>query len=111
MTKEQFTSIMEEFVIRRRDYLEWIDGIEDVLGGAWESIMEHSFENLLVKTIGEALGGDEDDWLGYFLYERDGEWFDIYLSDNEGTDQEECRIVQIDSFDKLYDLIKGGHIE
>lgn len=103
MTKEQFISIMEEFIVRRRDYLEWIDRVEDSLGGAWEPIMEHSFENLLVRTIGDALGGDEDDWLGYFLYEKECEWFTYW----NGEDIE----VKIDSFDKLYDLIKWGHVK
>lgn len=103
MTRKQFISIMEEFIVRRRDYLEWIDGIEDTLGGAWEPIMEHSFENLLIRAIGDALGGDANDWLGYFVYEKECEWFTYW----DGADIE----VEIDSFDKLYDLIKWGYIK
>jgi hypothetical protein len=58
-------------------------------------------ETLLVNTIKIAMGGDEDDWLGYWLYERDAEFSKkkiITLPDGEK--------IGIDSYKTLYKLIK-----
>lgn len=106
ITKEQFKLFLGRYMFQRKANEEWISKVEAAFGNAWEAIYEHDYQKLFVDMLVELMG-DTNEWIPYFLYEKDGEWFDVYFTDNEGTDQEECRIVQIDSYDKLFDLIAG----
>jgi hypothetical protein len=57
-------------------------------------------EDLLVNTIKIAMGGDDNDWMGYWLYERNAEFSKekiITLPDGEK--------IGIDSYKTLYKLI------
>lgn len=101
MTKEQFVSIMKEFVSRREDYMEWIDAVDNVLGGGWEKIMSNSFEDFVPRILKEVLN-DTDDWINYFVYERNCHWFSYFPSYGNS--------VLIDNYEKLYDLITKGSI-
>lgn len=106
ITKEQFKLFLGRYMFRRKANEEWISKVEAAFGSAWEAIYEHDYHGLFVDMLAELMG-DTEEWIPYFIYEKDGEWFDVYFTDNEGTDQEECRIVHIDSYDKLFDLITG----
>lgn len=98
-----FRNCIEKFIHQREENEDWLDKVDAAFCGAWDSICEHSFEDLAFDYL-SLMMEDKNDWLGYFIYEKRCEWFEVYIREDE---DEEERVVQIDSFEKLYDLIKG----
>ena len=97
MDKTTFITIMTCFMRKRKENEEWLDKVQDCFYGAWEPILNHNYEDLFVETLVAAMS-DTDEWIPYFIYEKDCEWFDY----EEGGETK-----TIDNFGKLYDLIVG----
>lgn len=108
ITREQFKRFLGRYMFQHKANEEWINKVEAVFGNAWETIYEHDYHGLFVDMLVELMG-DTAGWIPYFIYEKDGEWFDAYFTNNEGTTIEENRVVHIDSYDKLFDLITGAY--
>ena len=107
LTFEQFEKTMQSYLDQHRKNEEWIDKMNEVFAGAWESLYEHDYHTVFLDLFIEVME-DKDGWIPYFLYEVNGEEFDVYLHDYEGTDKEVETVVRIDSLRKLYDLITGA---
>lgn len=95
MDKMMFIAVMNKFMKKREEREEWLNKLDEVFPNAWESILEKSYESLFVETL-SAILNDNDNWLSYFLYDRDCKWFSYEDNGKE---------IEIDSFEKLYDLI------
>lgn len=97
MSKEYFIKIMTKFINDRRKFDAWYEKLEEVLHPAPDDIYGNSFEDDYIELIAYLLN-DKDEWLPYFVYERDCNWFSYEFKGKE---------IQVDSLDKLYDLITG----
>ena len=107
---ELFEKYMMDYVEQQQVNESWADSINAALGvGACEEIYEHNYSNLFLNFLTDVME-DNDEWIYYFVYEKYCNWFEIYFKDNEGTTEEVDKLVKIDSFRKLYDLIKNGTI-
>ena len=106
LTFEQFEKTMKSYLDQRCENEKWIDKVNEVFHGAWESFYEHDYHTAFLNLFIEVME-DKEGWIPYFLYETGGEWFDVYFHENEGTTNEIDMVVKIDSYRKLYDLIAG----
>ena len=95
LSKEKFVEIMEEFIDNKKAADRWIDKVEDCLGGAWEAILNYNFEINFINLLSLVMD-DVEEWIEYFVYERNCEWFDCEIDGEERA---------IDNLEKLYDLI------
>ena len=107
---ELFEEYMMDYVEKWCENEEWMDNVYNAFSEhACEEIYNHNYGNLFLNLLTSVME-DNDGWIYSFVYEKDCRWFEIYFKDNEGTTEEVDRVVKIDSFRKLYDLIKNGTI-
>lgn len=99
MTKEQFVEIMTKLKDKFVENEEWFKYADKFAEGITFSIIEHDYLDLLIDTIQYAVG-DKDGWVSHYMFNniRKPEWFDMW--DKAGKEH------KIDSYEKLYDLIK-----
>lgn len=98
VTREYFKETLEKYIKKRRDFDIWFDKLEEVLRPAPEAIYNHTYEDEFIDLLAHVLN-DKYEWLSYFVYERDCNWFSYEFKGEE---------IEIDSLDKLYDLITEG---
>ena len=104
---ETFNMIMTDYLTKREEVNEWLTNVDKAFKGAAEEIVNNSYEPLLLSLLTTELN-DDDEWLYYFIYEKDCEWFVVYLCSGEGTTEEVEEVITINSLRKLYDLITKG---
>lgn len=97
ITKFLFIEIMKRFIKTRKENEEWLNKVQDCFYGAWEPILNHNYEDIFVESL-IAIMDDVDEWISYFIYEKDCQWFDY----EDGGETK-----RIESFGELYDLIVG----
>lgn len=102
MTLEMFSKYLNAFRDKRAAAEDWLEDVHKAFYGAWEAIMEHDYQELFLQLFTEVMN-DTDHWLDYFIYDCEGEWFEVYF-DHDGAVYE----VEIDSEEKLYNLINGN---
>lgn len=95
MNKAEFVKVMTEYMKKREGNEAWLNDVEEVFGGAWETIVQHNYEELLINILTTVMN-DTDEWIKYFIWERDGKWFTCEIN---GEDKE------VHCFADLYDLI------
>ena len=95
VTREYFKKVIKGYIKKRKEFDEWYDKLEEVLRPAPEMILDHSYEDEFIELLMHVMN-DKYEWLSYFVYERDCQWFSYEFAGKE---------IQIDSLDKLYDLI------
>lgn len=100
MTKEQFIQIMESYLKQREITNEWLDRVDAAFHGAWEEIMDHSYETLFLNWVADMVGDTKSGWIWYFVGDKECQDFEI-LDKNDN-------VIKIDNLEKLYDLIKEG---
>jgi hypothetical protein len=110
MTKKQFKTRMTEFIRIKTE----IEKVADVIHksslneGNWAYPLGDGYwEALCLNTIADAMGGDEADWLGYWVY---GCEMGTVKNINKMVSKDGKR-VKFKTLDNLYDCIKdkGDH--
>lgn len=98
MSKEYFIKIMTEFIRNKRKFDAWYSKLEEVLHPAPDEIYGNSYQDDYIELISYMLN-DENEWLEYFVYERDCNWFSYWTNETEEH--------KVNSLEELYDLITG----
>ena len=106
LTYEQFDRYLSNFIVHRRHSEELLEQLEGIFPGAAETIYSHDYQSLFISLFSDVME-DKQEWIKYFIYERNCEWFEVYIAAGEGTTTEREETIQIDSSLKLYDLITG----
>lgn len=99
MTFEIFDKVMDKFLNDKCITEMWLNEIESCLGGAWDPIVSHNYENNFVELL-TLIVDDKDKWIYYFIYEKNCNWFSI---------EYKGKTIYINSLEKLYNLIIGGY--
>lgn len=97
LTKAEFHDVMERLVKRYKESEEWIDKVNYVFPGAFKSIYEHDYLDIIIGFLIYIIQ-DTNKWIEYFFYEKKCKWFE-YEVDGE--------IKYVKSYEDLYDLIVG----
>lgn len=97
MNKAEFVKVMNGYMKKREENEAWLNDVEKVFSGAWEPIVQHNYEEFFINTLTDVMN-DTDEWIKYFIWERDGNWFTCEVN---GVEKE------INCFAALYDLITG----
>ena len=106
LTYEQFDKYLCNFIVHREHSEELLNQLEDIFPGAAETFYSHDYQNLFISLFSDVME-DKQEWIKYFIYERNCKWFEIYITAGEGTTSEREEVIQIDSSLKLYNLIIG----
>ena len=80
-----FETVMENFFSKRFENEAWLNDVESCFGGAWETILNHNYEEQFIDLLTLVMD-DKEDWIRYYIYER---------------------TIFINSYEKLYHLICG----
>ena len=111
ISKEEFCSILE----RLKEAKDLVDKVDDLFNKSRENIendfvngasLQISHESTVVKLL-KFIMNDQDDWIGYFIYELDyGRKYEAgMIQDENGMD------IDISSSEKVYDYIcKQGDV-
>lgn len=97
LTKAEFHNAMERLVDKYKKSEEWINKINDIFPGAFQSFYEHNFFDIIIEFL-VYIVQDTNKWIEYFFYEKKCKWFE-YEVDGE--------IKYVKSYEDLYDLIVG----
>ena len=106
LTYEQFEGYLSTFLSQRDESEKFCDKIEELFPGATETFYFLDYQELFLALFSDMVD-DSEGWINYFVYEKNCKWFEVYISDNEGTTTEREEVIQIDSPLKLYNLITG----
>lgn len=104
ITKELFIKYMQRYQLERTQNEAWMDQVEGVFPCMVDTIYEHDYNALFLDFICDLMA-DGEGWLDYFIYEKQCQWFDIFVDENNGETNEEYRVIHIDSYEKLWRLI------
>lgn len=96
ITKEQFVDIMKR-IVRYHEQEDALDAALRPFGYEYTLPEGDCLEQIIIDTLEYALN-DEEGWVSYFLYERDGDLSEKCVYEND---------IPIDTSDwgKVYDLI------
>ena len=99
MTKEQFVDIMTKVMNKYNENDEWFKSADRFAEGITIPIIEHDYLDILLETL-RVVMDDNEEWINHYMYENynSPDWFRVAYKD---------KWYMIDSFEKLYDLIKG----
>lgn len=102
ITKEIFVESMKKFVRTKEESDKMISNLYDTFGVP-DKLMRNSgnYEDTFLNLLKAAMN-DRLEWLDYYVYERECEWFEYHINNET---------VKVDSFDKLYELITTGDIK
>jgi len=98
INRQKFKEIMQELLAIKEDEKKLNEAFKK-FEPDFNYISFGRYETLLVKTLKEAMN-DEFDWIGYFLYEREGKFTKKnIIKDKNGKN------LPLRNYDDLYNLI------
>ena len=99
MDKKTFIFILEQLLDIKKDVDNFNDALNRLEPDFRNYISFGRYETLVVDTLKSAMN-DKDDWIGYFLYERDAKFTrKNIINDKDGKN------VPFRNMDDLYELI------
>lgn len=95
--KETFVKIMSKLVDKYKSNEKWINDVDKCLSGALEDIIEHDYFSEVLELL-TLMFDDKNEWIDYFIFECECNWFEYYVGQNKYT---------VNNYEELYDLIAG----
>ena len=106
LKREVFIKLMQNYLDKRVETERWINDVERAFGsGTCEVFYQHDYNELFVDLMTEAMDDQINEWLRYFIYEQNCNWFSFEWDDfEEGVTRE----LDVCDLDTLYDCICGN---